>query len=226
VEALQADTTFFAVRTTDAVKTKLGPSSLVRGDNELSIAEDETRFIFEHDTDAGDQLDATYNYWFAAGQLTDSTDIKNRLAPSGYNIDVSNFRTGTPGGCPGLPTALEEEAGTIRPPSQGQLSGRSTSELAPTVLSLSRPHPNPVRGSVTLELTVPEGAEGSYHLLVYDVQGRRVLESSREVAVPGRYKVVWDGSSGNGNQVAAGVYFLKLEGPARFLETRKVTLLR
>jgi hypothetical protein len=66
----------------------------------------------------------------------------------------------------------------------------------------------------------------SHVLEVYDVRGRRVLQSRREIAAAGRYVRDWAGTGRGGTRAAAGIYFLRLSGPGGFQETRKVTLLR
>ena len=160
--------------------------------------------------------------------------MQSRLAPTGYNVDVSNFRT-TPvsqtcwGNVPQHPDSVGGGSRALLVLQQSTAADRPTSTPEgdlPTVLSLSRAYPNPVRSGVTMDLAVPEGRTGRYVLEVYDVRGRRILQSVREVAASGRYKVAWGARDSRGTRAAAGVYFLKLSGPEGFVETRKVTLLR
>jgi hypothetical protein len=145
---------------------------------------------------------------------------------------VSNFYTGSVGS-PACDTDVPDPPGggsrTLLALQEGVLGGNRPSGReaeVPTVISLSRAYPNPVRSGVKLDLAVPEDRVGLYVLEVYDVRGRRILESRREIAAAGRYTVDWGGTERGGNRAAAGVYFLRLKGPMDFVETRKVTLLR
>jgi len=70
------------------------------------------------------------------------------------------------------------------------------------------------------------GEEVEVRLGVYDVMGRLVRELVGGVRQgAGRYRVVWDGRDGDGREVSAGVYLLRLEAE-RFVKVRKMVLLR
>lgn len=96
----------------------------------------------------------------------------------------------------------------------------------PTVRSLSAPYPNPVLSGASMDLAIPAVHVGRYTLQVYDVLGRRLVASEREIADPGRYRIEWAGRDAQAARVAAGVYFLMVNGPNEFRETRKVTVLK
>jgi hypothetical protein len=61
---------------------------------------------------------------------------------------------------------------------------------------------------------------------VFDVRGRRVWRSRQEVAQAGRYRVVWEGRDSQGDEVAAGIYFLRVSGPQGFVQVRKLVIVR
>ena len=86
-------------------------------------------------------------------------------------------------------------------------------------LVFSAPWPNPATGSVRFLLDVPEGGVG--RLRIFDVRGRCVR---RLDFASGQQLAAWDGRDQDGARVAAGVYFLRLEGSGPVL-TRKVVLL-
>jgi flagellar hook assembly protein FlgD len=46
---------------------------------------------------------------------------------------------------------------------------------------------------------------------VYDINGQKVAQLLNRVLSPGRHEIVWDGSSSEGEQLPAGVYFLRIE---------------
>jgi hypothetical protein len=94
---------------------------------------------------------------------------------------------------------------------------------APAEFALSAPRPNPFAGKATIELAVPQG-KGKASVGVFDLQGRRIAELANE-SNPGRHTLTWDGCDSTGREVAAGVYFVRLEA-AGIHETKKITLLR
>jgi len=83
--------------------------------------------------------------------------------------------------------------------------------------------PNPAGGAVQLFFGV-QGSSG-VHLQVYDVAGRRVRELLNGRVDSGEHVLAWDGRDDTGRQMAAGVYFVRLSGPAGTTQAR-VTLLR
>jgi hypothetical protein len=92
-----------------------------------------------------------------------------------------------------------------------------------TDLRLGEGAPNPFRESTTIEFAV--GRPGNVRLTVHDAAGRRVrtlVDGAREA---GAATASWDGRDDGGRRVAAGVYFLTLEG-AGASRSGKVTLLR
>lgn len=94
---------------------------------------------------------------------------------------------------------------------------------APTEFALSTPRPNPFAGKATIELAVPQG-QGKAMVGIFDLQGRRIAELANE-STAGRHTLTWDGRDSAGREVAAGVYFIRLEA-AGVKETKKITLLR
>ncbi|MFN8177918.1 MAG: right-handed parallel beta-helix repeat-containing protein [bacterium] len=240
-EALTADSAFFALRTNDAVKTKLGPAQSDRGANVLTVNLYNTKFIYETDTGATDTLDARNNYWATDSLgtrtlLADSTEIENRLAPPGYLIKIAGFYTEPvnppceatrPGDAPAdtaFPRAFVQ--GPRRASLDEDVALAAAEDGLTQKLELSTPYPNPGANGVNLQLAVPKDRTGTYVLEVFDVGGRRLLDSRREVAAPGRYPISWAGRDSRGQQVGAGVYFLRLRGPSGFVEMRKVTVVR
>ncbi|MEK7315296.1 MAG: FlgD immunoglobulin-like domain containing protein [Candidatus Eisenbacteria bacterium] len=71
--------------------------------------------------------------------------------------------------------------------------------------------PNPSRKPVGIEFAVP--IAGISTVDVFDVQGRRVARVLSKSLVAGTASVVWDGRDNAGNEVAAGVYFVRVKTP-------------
>ncbi len=90
-------------------------------------------------------------------------------------------------------------------------------------LRLAPPSPNPFRGPVRMDYTLPR--RGPVRLAVLDVRGRTVAVLEEGVREAGPHTVRWDGRDGNGRPVSPGVYFGVLRaGPET--RTRKLVLTR
>lgn len=94
----------------------------------------------------------------------------------------------------------------------------------PAEFALSAPRPNPSRGATSLELAVPHG-KGRASVSVYDLAGRRIRSLVAGEGTAGRHVLTWDGRDAQGDRIAAGVYFVRLEA-AGVCETKKLTMLR
>jgi len=94
---------------------------------------------------------------------------------------------------------------------------------APARLALEASQPNPFRAATRIDFALPRSADVS--LAVYDVAGRQVRTLVAGPKDAGRHRAQWDGRSGDGSRVAAGVYFFRLTAEGQAL-TRKVTLMK
>jgi hypothetical protein len=104
---------------------------------------------------------------------------------------------------------------------EGIVSAAATS---PSPWRLSQNTPNPFNPATTIGFEVPEGG-ARVRLRVYDVNGRlvRTLVDGYRPAGPGSAE--WDGTDGDGNSAASGLYFYRLEAPG-FAQTKKMVLLK
>ncbi len=91
------------------------------------------------------------------------------------------------------------------------------------VNALRLAHPNPFNPATTIKYSV--GAPGQVTVLVYNLAGRVVRTLVDETVEPGRYTVVWDGTTDTGDRAASGVYFVRMEA-AGFRASRKAVLLK
>ena len=82
--------------------------------------------------------------------------------------------------------------------------------------------PNPFRFETQIRFDLPQ--DTSVRLCIYDVEGRlvRTLASGPESA--GSRSVVWDGRDDEGREVAAGVFFSKLEATGKVLVQKSILL--
>lgn len=69
--------------------------------------------------------------------------------------------------------------------------------------------PNPFNPVTTISFSLP--AAGRVRLDIHDLRGRRVRSLLSEDRQAGEQRVVWDGRDGQGQSVASGVYFARLE---------------
>ncbi len=80
--------------------------------------------------------------------------------------------------------------------------------------------PNPTRGTVTLDFSLPVRAVVSAG--VFDVQGRRVRAIEGGELGAGAHTLRWDGRDDTGKPAASGVYFARVEYGSRTLVSRFV----
>jgi hypothetical protein len=93
----------------------------------------------------------------------------------------------------------------------------------PGDFSLSQNYPNPFNPATTIEYSLPTRSQ--VRLVVYNVQGRRIITLVDETQPPGRYQETWDGIDGGGSRVASGIYFYRLETET-YTEARKMVLIK
>jgi hypothetical protein len=82
--------------------------------------------------------------------------------------------------------------------------------------------PNPARGSSEIRFALP--SSGRVSLGIFDLQGRLVRSLLSAKADAGNHAVRFDGRSADGDALANGVYFAKLELDGREVVSRLVML--
>ncbi|MFC1573026.1 T9SS type A sorting domain-containing protein, partial [Candidatus Eisenbacteria bacterium] len=97
-------------------------------------------------------------------------------------------------------------------------------EVLPSRQALAQNVPNPFNPGTTIHFDLP--AETAVDLRVFDMSGRlvRVLLHDGAMAA-GRHEVIWDGRDAVGGEMAAGVYFYRLE-TAESNETKQMILFK
>jgi hypothetical protein len=110
------------------------------------------------------------------------------------------------------------------------MSGNCTTNIdamgneIPTVYSLAQNFPNPFNPSTTLKYGLP--ARSTVRLIIYNLLGQVVKEMVNTEQQAGYQSVVWNAT------VSSGLYFYRIEATAkddpskRFVQTRKMILLR
>ena len=90
-------------------------------------------------------------------------------------------------------------------------------EKDPIEFSISN-YPNPFNPVTNLEFSIPDN--GFVSLKVFDILGKEVKTLVNEIKSPGRYKVMFDGSS-----LPSGIYYYRIEA-AGYIQTKKMLLLK
>lgn len=85
-----------------------------------------------------------------------------------------------------------------------EVAGTGTLQLA-----LLPNRPNPFRGATRIPFQVP--GPGVVRVQVFDARGRRVATLVDSPLEAGVYEAPWNGRGDDGNRVAAGIYFYRLE---------------
>ncbi len=86
--------------------------------------------------------------------------------------------------------------------------------------------PNPFRGSTIIRFSLPTAAQ--VDLRIFDVRGRLVrtlLSGQSGMMAPSIHSKLWDGLDNNGQPVASGVYYYRLQS-GKEVATRKLVILR
>ena len=96
-------------------------------------------------------------------------------------------------------------------------------QIPPGVLHLSQNYPNPFSPATDFTLVLP--ASGRVRLVVYNLCGRVVATVLDEHRPSGELTSRWDGRNDNGQPVAAGVYFARLEQAGRS-DVRKIVVVK
>lgn len=91
-------------------------------------------------------------------------------------------------------------------------------------VSLAPCHPNPARGPIRFDFSLPSPARAA--LIVTDVTGRGVVSVFDQTFGGGRHEVAWGGRDAHGRAVAGGVYVYRLVVDGRIRAARKLMLVR
>jgi hypothetical protein len=103
---------------------------------------------------------------------------------------------------------------------------QDTDRREPEDLDASFCYPNPFKPHSRMNFAVPAGCTtASVAIRVYDCTGRLVCTLTDGTYGPGNHTLVWDGRAETGDDVASGVYFVRISRPGRHV-TKRLILLR
>ncbi len=101
-------------------------------------------------------------------------------------------------------------------------------DLIPDKFIVHQNYPNPFNNSTIFEVAIPE--KGELKLQIFDITGKKVFEKNVGDVTPAVQKIIWNGLSKSGTQIASSVYFYRFifEGidGEKNIQTRKMMLLR
>ena len=98
----------------------------------------------------------------------------------------------------------------------------SAGAAVPTNYLLSQNYPNPFNATTQISFALPIDANVS--LTIFNLAGQ-VVKGYEEFMTAGYRTITWDGTNGNGDKVASGVYFYKLAA-GKYTDIKKMTLLK
>ncbi len=75
--------------------------------------------------------------------------------------------------------------------------------------ALEQSYPNPFNSSTTIRYLLAQA--GRVHLDIYDMSGQKVRPLANTQRASGVYTATWDGTNEQGQAVATGIYFVRLQ---------------
>lgn len=150
------------------------------------------------------------------------------VASDGDPVAILPFSDSVPGGAgqvsvssPGLTSNVDLSL----PDLADVLTAVETSDetLVPGSFTLSQNYPNPFNPSTLINYEVPGTSFVS--LRIYNLLGQRMRTLFEGVRAAGSYSIQWDGLNDSGEQVAAGLYFLRMKTDNLVL-SRKMLLVK
>jgi len=156
----------------------------------------------------------------------------------GTTDDWSSLLTGLPFDLPASATRTEQfalfgvDTTQIKIDSLARLINRivtdvkdipTTTANLPKKFELGQNYPNPFNASTVIKFDLPQSSK--VKLDIYNILGQKVKSLVDEKLSAGYKKVVWDGTNQNGNSVASGIYFYRLQTD-KFIEARKMVMLK
>ncbi|MFH2035502.1 MAG: FlgD immunoglobulin-like domain containing protein, partial [Candidatus Zixiibacteriota bacterium] len=105
----------------------------------------------------------------------------------------------------------------------GEMLRSSTQEMIiPSEFRLEQNYPNPFNPSTTIEFSMP--IAGFWEMEIFNIQGQIVRHYLGETDA-GNVTIHWDGQSENGQTVASGIYFYRVNA-GEYSDTKKMTLIK
>ncbi len=107
--------------------------------------------------------------------------------------------------------------------SAAELAGLIRTDPLPSTVVLHQNFPNPLFNHTRIRFELPSRLP--VDLTLFDLAGRKVVVMIRDTLDGGRHEFVWDGRGPSGEDIASGVYFLRLQADGMD-RVRKVVIVR
>ncbi len=144
----------------------------------------------------------------------ESLQVTVRFAPPAYGLYACTIETGS-GLCADVACEGATPAMAVEPRDEAW-----TTEI--THLQLIHLRPNPSRGPVTIRFSLPTACPA--RITVHDLSGRQVRVLAGGFLAAGPHRLEWDGLSGAGLPLAAGVYYVRLATSEKSSSKRLITV--
>ncbi|MCF7920632.1 MAG: choice-of-anchor J domain-containing protein [Candidatus Cloacimonetes bacterium] len=99
----------------------------------------------------------------------------------------------------------------------------ATNEELPGVTALVGNYPNPFNPECTIAFSLADNAP--VELNIYNARGQFIRTLVKEDMEAGSHQVVWNGTDENGNNVASGIYYYKMNS-GKFTSSKKMVLMK
>jgi len=93
----------------------------------------------------------------------------------------------------------------------------------PREFALKQNYPNPFNPETWIAFDLPQAVDVT--IVIYNTLGQKVRTLVNEPTAAGSYKILWNGTNDQGNNVASGVYVYTIKA-GTFTEAKKMTLMR
>lgn len=93
----------------------------------------------------------------------------------------------------------------------------------PLVTSLNLPYPNPFNPSTTISYGLAKAEQ--VVIDIYNVRGEKVRNLVFAQKSPGNYRITWDGKNSQGQALASGIYFVKMQA-GKYGYTQKLIMMK
>ncbi|UCD17481.1 MAG: S8 family peptidase [Candidatus Zixiibacteriota bacterium] len=98
-----------------------------------------------------------------------------------------------------------------------------TGDFVATRFALAQNYPNPFNPSTIITYSLP--SRSPVILSIYNLLGQKIRTLVDEIKSAGTHRVFWDGAGTDGQAVATGIYFYRIQA-GEYVESRKMLLLK
>ncbi|MFQ5453272.1 MAG: T9SS type A sorting domain-containing protein [Candidatus Zixiibacteriota bacterium] len=145
-----------------------------------------------------------------------------------YSFDIENFTEGPILGNTSNASLIEVQACTyegakvISVIDQSNDDETSDNETLPVSYALSQNYPNPFNNETVITFDLPNKGIAKFEII--NILGKVVYDWTRTYSA-GHHQIIWDGINDDGEPIASGVYYYRLQA-GDFIANKKMVLLK